>query len=86
LASGQVVNASKSTFYVGAISHARVLQIALFLGFSICILPYSYLGAPIFKGKSKAIYFQAIADRIKAKFAAWKASLFSIAGMVQLVK
>jgi hypothetical protein len=58
-----MVNASKSTFYVGGIPHARVLQIALFLGFSICILPYSYLGAPIFKGKSKAIYFQAIGIR-----------------------
>jgi hypothetical protein len=58
LASGQVVNASKSTFYVGIILHARVLQIALFLGFSICILPYSYLGAPISKVSQKPFIFK----------------------------
>jgi hypothetical protein len=86
MASGQVVNASKSTFYDGSIPQARVHQIAISLGFSIGVLPFIYLGVPIFKGKPKAIYFQPIADKIKSKLAAWKASLLSIAGRVQLVK
>jgi hypothetical protein len=85
MASGQVVNASKSTIYAGSIPQARVLQIALFLGFSIGTLPFIYLGVPIFKGKPKAIFLQHIADKIKTKLAAWKASLLSIAGRVQLV-
>jgi hypothetical protein len=40
---------------------------------------------PIFKGKPKAIYFQAIADKIKSKSADGKASLLSLASRVQLV-
>lgn len=52
------------------------------MGFSIGKLPFTYLGIPIFKGKP----LQPIADRIKSKLAAWKASLLSIAGRVQLVK
>lgn len=56
------------------------------LGFSLGSLPFTYLGAPIFKGRPKKIYFQPIADRVKIKLASWKASLLSIAGRVQLVK
>ena len=56
------------------------------LGFSLGTLPFIYLGAPIFRGRPKKIYFQPIADRVKIKLASWKASLLSIAGRVQLVK
>ena len=41
---------------------------------------------PIFKGKSKASYFQPIIDKIKVKLASWKASLLTFAGRLQLVK
>ncbi|CAJ2670958.1 unnamed protein product [Trifolium pratense] len=37
-------------------------------------------------GKPKASYLQPIADKIKLKLSAWKASLLSIAGRVQLVR
>ncbi|MCH82427.1 ribonuclease H protein, partial [Trifolium medium] len=86
LASGQVVSAKKSTIFSGGVSHARLIQIAQFLGFSIGSLPFNYLGVPIFKGRPKVAYLQPIADKIKAKLAAWKASLLSIAGRIQLVK
>jgi hypothetical protein len=56
------------------------------LGFSIGSLPFNYLGAPIFKGRPKKIYFQHILDKVKLKLANWKASLLSIAGRVHLVK
>lgn len=59
---------------------------AQMLGFSLGSLPFTYLGAPIFKGRPKTYYFQPIADKIKLKLAAWKESLLSIAGRVQLVK
>ncbi|GAU25788.1 hypothetical protein TSUD_222460 [Trifolium subterraneum] len=85
-ASGQIINPSKSTFYVGSISAARANRIADMLGFSIGTLPFTYLGVPIFKGKPKVCHLQPIADRIKAKLAAWKASLLSMAGRVQIVK
>jgi hypothetical protein len=49
-------------------------------------LPFHYLGVPIFKGKPKACYLQPFADKIKNKLSAWKASLLTIAGRVQLVR
>lgn len=56
------------------------------LGFEIGTLPFNYLGVPIFRGRPKSIHLQPVADKIKTKLAAWKASLLSIAGRVQLVK
>jgi len=84
--SGQVINLRKSFIHANGINNSRLNNMVELLGFSIGTLPFSYLGVPIFKGKPKAIYFQAIADRVKLKLAAWKASLLSIAGRVQLVK
>jgi hypothetical protein len=49
-------------------------------------LPLNYIGVPIFKGKPKSCLLQPIADRIKLKLSAWKASLLSIAGRVQLAR
>lgn len=86
LASEQMISASKSIIFSGSIPHARLSQIADFIGFNIGQLPFTYLGVPICKGKPKAIYFQPIADKVRLKLAAWKASLISIAGRVQLVK
>lgn len=86
LSSGQMISSNKSTIYSGSISPARVLNIANRLGFRIGSLPFTYLGDPIFKGKPKKIHFQPIADKIKLKLSAWKASLLSMAGRVQLVK
>lgn len=40
----------------------------------------------IFKGRPKAIYFQLVVDKIKKKFAAWKVSMLSIAGRIQLLR
>ncbi|MCI18878.1 RNA-directed DNA polymerase (Reverse transcriptase), partial [Trifolium medium] len=83
--SGQIINPLKSTIYAGSISHTRKSRIADLLGFHFGEIPFIYLGIPIFKGKPKAIHLMPIADRIKSKLAAWKASLLSIAGRVQLV-
>lgn len=82
----QVMNLNKSSIFAGGISDARLNQMVDLLGFSVGNHPFTYLGAPIFKGKPKKIYFQPIADKIKLKLANWKASLLTIAGRVQLVK
>jgi len=82
LALGQVISSRKSTIFYGSIPTARLHQIAAFIGFNIGQLPFTYLGVPIFKGKPKSIYFQPIADKVKLKLSAWKASLLSIAGRV----
>jgi len=85
-ASGQLVNPQKSSIYAGSISSSRLNQIANQIGFQIGTLPFTYLGVPIFKGKAKYVYFQPLANKVKSKLSAWKASLLSIIGRVQLVK
>ena len=56
------------------------------LNFQVGVFPFMYLGVPIFKGKPKACFLQPIADKISSKLTAWKASLLSMAGRIQLVK
>jgi hypothetical protein len=86
LASGQMIKANKSTIFSGSIPSSRLHHLAQLIGFTIGQLPFSYLGVPIFKGKPKSLHFQPIADKIKLKLSAWKASLLSISGRIQLVK
>jgi mannosylglycoprotein endo-beta-mannosidase len=86
LASGQVINNLKSTIIAGAISPSRLDDIVQLLQFNTGSLPFNYLGVPIFKGRPKVVHLQPIADKVKLKLAAWKASLLSIAGRVQLVR
>ena len=84
--SRQVMNLSKSSIFAGGVSEARLNNMKVLLGFSIGTLPFTYLSAPIFKGRPKKIHLQLIADRVRIKLANRKAALLSIAGRVQLVK
>lgn len=84
--SGQIINANKSFFFAGGVSQNRLGHFTNVLGFNVGTLPFTYLGAPIFKGKPKVVHFQPIADKVKNKLGTWKAALLSIAGRVQLVK
>ncbi|XP_058746523.1 uncharacterized protein LOC131619448 [Vicia villosa] len=78
--SGQQVSPSKSIIYAGSISSHRHSHIAASLGFNTGQVPFTYLGAPIFRGRPKPIHFHDIADRTRIKLLAWKASLLSVAG------
>jgi hypothetical protein len=84
--SGQCISHSKSTIYAGSITPRRLDLIVALLNYKLGTLPFNYLGVPIFKGKPKSCHLQPIADKVKLKLSAWKASLLSIAGRVQLVK
>ncbi|KAK2388551.1 hypothetical protein QL285_062226 [Trifolium repens] len=86
LESGQVVSSSKSTIIAGSITPRRLNLIVQLMNFKLGSLPFDYLGVPIFKGKPTTLHLQPVADKIKQKLSAWKASLLSIAGRVQLVK
>ncbi|KAK2426743.1 hypothetical protein QL285_025379 [Trifolium repens] len=86
LESGQVINPSKSTIYSGSITPGRLNLIVQLLNFKLGSIPFVYLGVPIFKGKPTSLHLQPVADKIKLKLSAWKASLLSIAGRVQLVR
>ncbi|KAM2909038.1 hypothetical protein COP2_048488 [Malus domestica] len=85
-ASGQLVNASKSTFYLGSSSVHRKAHVSRHLGFRLGVVPFTYLGVPIFRGKPKRIHFQALVDKAKARLLGWKGKLLSMAGRFQLVQ
>jgi hypothetical protein len=55
--SGQIINVRKSYIFVGGVSQSKLNQFAQLLGFSLCSLPFTYLGAPIFKGRDKVSFF-----------------------------
>lgn len=80
LFSGQMVNVSKSTIYVGSISNDKLHRLVSLAGFNNSCLPFWYLGILIFKGKPKVRHLQPIADKNKSKLASQKASLLSFAG------
>jgi hypothetical protein len=82
--SSQVLSPANTKIFPGSISHARLLNIAALFGFHVGTIPLVYLGFPIFVGKPKVLYFQAIVDQIK--LATWKGTLLSIIGRFQLVK
>lgn len=72
--SGQQMNPSKSKVYSGAITSWRLAGLSGILGFSVD------------RGKPWKSHLQPLADKIKTKLAAWKGSLLSIMGRVQLVQ
>jgi len=63
-------------------TNSREQMITGLLGFSAGIIPFSYLGCPMFKGKPKCAYFLAITVRIEVKLATWKGTMLSIMGRV----
>lgn len=85
-ASDQLLSHDKCIFIAVNISNSRSNIISSILGFSVGHLPLNYLGVPIFKGKPKKHHLQPIVDKILVKLAAWKGSLLSIMGRVQLIK
>ena len=84
--SGQIVNNTKSRFFTGSMTVTRKNMIANLLGFSVGLVPFLYLGCPIFVGKPKVSHFRMITDKIKNKLATWKGTIISIMGRGQLVK
>lgn len=74
-ASGQKISPNKSKFFTGSIPSWRVNVIADILGFSAGMLPFIYLGVPIFKKKPRKSFLMPIADKVKAKLASWKGAL-----------
>lgn len=85
-ASGQFINKAKSTFYLGSTLRHRKAVVESYLGFKEGKAPFVYLGVPIFCGKPKRSYLQALADKAKAKLTGWKGKLLSMAGRVQLTQ
>ena len=63
------MNFDKSKLFIGAMMPTQARSLARLSDFSLGVIPFQYLGCPIFQGKSKRIHFQAIVDRLKVKLA-----------------
>lgn len=85
-ASGQLINYDKSKFFFGAMIASRRNLLVQMCGFTPGIIPFQYLGCPIFQGKPKCIHFRVTVDIIKVKLASCKGTLLTIMRQVQLVK
>lgn len=60
LNSGQFINKSKSLAFLGHYARPRQASILRTLGIGVGSFPFTYLGVPIFQGRPKRQFFQAI--------------------------
>ncbi|KAF1885705.1 hypothetical protein Lal_00039554 [Lupinus albus] len=67
-------------------SARKIHNVSSWLGFWHGMLPFTYLGVPVFKGKPRFVHLQPIADRILGKLSKWKGFSLSITRRVELVK
>ena len=65
----QYVNNSKSSFFTMDIFPRFVTKVQRFLSCSHGVLPFNYLGVPIFVGAPKCQLLQPLADKVKLKLA-----------------
>lgn len=86
ICSGQNCNNFKSLIYAGGMSLGRINFLADLIGFTKANPPFLYLGAPIFVGRPKPMYFMFVVDKSKLRLASWKANLLSMTGRLQLIK
>ncbi|XP_057770241.1 uncharacterized protein LOC130990060 [Salvia miltiorrhiza] len=85
--SGQVCSVEKSHVFFGSgVAAVMRCNINRELGFAVGCLPVTYLGVPIFTGRSRASFFASIYDRIVQKFSRWKGLQLSIAGRLCLIR
>ncbi|XP_057808675.1 uncharacterized protein LOC131023144 [Salvia miltiorrhiza] len=85
--SGQICSVEKSFIYFGDKVPTQLRRPILnSLHFAPGLMPFNYLGVPIFQGRARALYFRAIHDRIINKFSRWKGRHLSMAGRLCLIK
>lgn len=81
------MNFQKSALYYSKhISSQRVNRLQLLLGCTVQQFPFTYLGAPIYRGRCKASYFDPLIQKILRKIEGWTAKFLSFAGKMTLVK
>ncbi|KAL3614590.1 hypothetical protein CASFOL_041676 [Castilleja foliolosa] len=85
--SGQLINYDKTEVYLSKhISDTRKQKIKDKLGCRIAEFPFTYLGAPICKGRIKNIYFDQLIQKVITKLEGWKSKFLSFAGKLTLLK
>lgn len=85
--SGQQINLEKSSVYVSkSITGRKLSRIQHLLGCQVKEFPFTYLGAPLYRGRCKEVYFERIFQIVTSKLEGWKAKILSFAGKITLIK
>lgn len=85
--SDQQINKDKSKVHFGPYFRPSVRRsIKRILAFTEGVLPFTYLGVPIFCGVPHRSHLQLLTDKIISKFARWKDNSLYMAGRVYLVE
>lgn len=84
---GQRINQAKSgIFFSKHIPDAHKEMILNITQFQESQLPAIYLGAPLFQGRIKSIYFDELVSKLNRKIRGWMRNYLSFAGRVTLVQ
>lgn len=85
--SGQEVNLQKSAFYASKkILRGRLIRIQRTLGCYAKKLPLKYLGAPIYKGRCKSMFFEDIVGKLAQKLKGWKSRFLFFGGKITRIR
>ncbi|MDD0148504.1 hypothetical protein PSY31_22725, partial [Shigella flexneri] len=55
-------------------------------GFQRGHFPFTYLGCPIYRGRTTTSLFSALFDKVQKKLAGWKGKLLSMGGRLTLIQ
>lgn len=86
LSSGQLVNSSKSGFYLADKFQHRVSVISRIKGMTRGDLPFHYLGVPITNGRVKNIHYDHLIDKTRRAVDGCKAKILSLGCRLTLIK
>ncbi|XP_026450339.1 uncharacterized protein LOC113350414 [Papaver somniferum] len=86
LSSGQVINKSKSNFFVDGVTTARKQQISEVVNMELSHFSDKYLGVFLAPGRVTSAMVWLIVEQLQIKLAAWKGKLLSFQDRVILVK
>ncbi|VFQ96003.1 unnamed protein product [Cuscuta campestris] len=85
--SGQAVSLPKSAFYMHPKALAPVLErVRDTLGCSLDVLPFTYLGCPIYHGRKRIHYFDPVLKKMRDKCCAWMGRYLSPGGKAIMIK
>lgn len=85
--SGQQINLRKSSIFASKQIHGqKLMKIQQVLGCRVKNFPFTYLGAPLYKGRCKSEYFDKLIQMVVNKLEGWKTKFISFAGKITLIK
>lgn len=83
--SGQLLNQNESDHLIAKILQGKIDHCLVVKGFKQKKLPFTYLGAPLFKGKKKKFPFDDLVSKIKSRLMGWEKLTLLIAGRLMLI-